>query len=300
MDKKKDANINSLEDKYSLVSKIGSGSFGEVYLSEYKKNKKLCAIKVEERKPSSRIHEEYRIYKKLRKNGVNQGIPLIFEYIETPKYNILVMELLGKSLDELFVENNNLFDLTTVLKLSVEIINLLKLIHDAGFIHRDIKPNNFLVGYKEQNNKLFIMDFGLSKQHTSNNTHINITMDRSLVGTARYASTNVHMGIEPSRRDDLESVGYMLVYFLIGKLPWQGLKTKKRDGEKVSQIELIGETKMCTNINKICYGLPDCFSTFINYCKTLEFEQKPDYTYINKLFHNQINISNIELRYIWE
>ena len=125
-------------------------------------------------------------------------------------------------------------------------------------------------------------------------------MERSLVGTARYASTNVHMGIEPSRRDDLESVGYMLIYFLIGKLPWQGLKSKTRNGTKISQIELIGETKMCTNIDKMCKNIPSSFSKYISYCKSLNFEQTPDYDIIRKIFSDDIAKLNIELKYCWE
>lgn len=284
-----------LSDNFSLIDKIGSGSFGEVYLAQTNSGKHFAA-KVEEKKSASRLIEEYNIYKKLKNNGVTSGIPKIYKFIETPQFNILTMELLGKNLDEIFIEHTKKFNLSTVLKLGLEIITLLEIVHTAGFIHRDIKPNNFLIGHKKKSNFLYIMDFGLSKQFiTSKNRHMDMRTERSLVGTARYASANVHMGIEPSRRDDLESVGYMLMYFLRGSLPWQGLKKKA----KTDQIQLIGETKMCTNIDKLCFGYPKCFSNYIKYCKKLNFEQSPDYDYLRSIFIDTKNELNIDLNYCW-
>ena len=286
-------NIN-LADKYKLINKIGSGSFGEVYLVQDGSNKNYAA-KIEEKKPNSRLKEEYDIYKKLKKNGVSIGIPKIVNYLETPHNNILIMQLLGNSLDGLLEAHGGTFDLGTVLKLGIDIVSLLENIHTAGFIHRDIKPNNFLVGYKKKSDMLYIMDFGLAKQYISQEKHISLRVERSLVGTARYASTNVHMGIEPSRRDDLESVGYMLVYFLKGKLPWQGLKKQKN----VDQIKLIGDTKMFTNLKKLCENIPQCFMEYINYCKKLNFDETPDYTFLKSLFLKVANEKNVVLKYCW-
>ncbi len=139
------------------------------------------------------------------------------------------------------------------------------------------------------------MDFGLAKQYVNQEKHISIRVERSLVGTARYASTNVHMGIEPSRRDDLESVGYMLVYFLKGKLPWQGLKKQKN----VDQIKLIGDTKMFTSLKRLCENIPECFLEYINYCKRLSFDETPDYEYLKSLFMQTANNKNVQLKYCW-
>jgi serine/threonine protein kinase len=287
--------ILHLGDKYKLINKIGSGSFGEVYIAMDKKSKNTYAAKIEEKKKNSRLKEEYNIYKKLKRKGVVNGIPDIIKFIETDKQQIIIMELLGKSLDILLEDNNGKLNLASVLKLGINIVTLLEKIHNAGFIHRDIKPNNFLIGV--DNPDVYIMDFGLSKQYiSSNKKHINMKVERSLVGTARYASINVHMGIEPSRRDDLESVGYMLVYFLKGKLPWQGLKKKKG----TDQIKLIGDTKMYTKLTNLCNDIPPCFIEYIKYCRNLNFDETPDYEYLKDLFNNIAIERNIELMYCWE
>jgi serine/threonine protein kinase len=283
-----------LADKYKFISKIASGSYGEVYLANDINNKNYAA-KIEEKKSCSRLKEEYEIYKKLKQNGMEHGIPKVITFIETPQYNVMIMQLLGKSLDNLFTDNGGMFDIGTILKLAIDIIDLLSSVHSAGFIHRDIKPNNFLVGYGNKKDKLYIMDFGLSKQYVSNKKHIGIRVERSLVGTARYVSINVHMGIEPSRRDDLESVGYMLIYFAKGKLPWQGLKKKKND----DQIKLIGDTKMMTHIKRLCQDIPNCFLEYLQYCRKLNFEETPDYMYLKSLFTKEATERKINLRYCW-
>lgn len=284
-----------IADKYKFINKIASGSFGEVYLAKDKKTNKIYAAKIETKSAKSRLHDEHKIYKNLKEKGFKEGIPKVLNFIETKKQNILIMQLLGKDLDDLHKQYNNKFDIGTVLKLGVDIINLLEKLHKTGYIHRDIKPNNFLTGYETDNNNLYIMDFGLSKQYIINDQHIKIKIERDLVGTARYASINVHLGIEPSRRDDLISVGYMLIYFLQGKLPWQGLKEKKN----VDKIQLIGDTKLHTHVKKLCDGLPSCFINYLEYCKKLDFTDEPDYKYLKSLFLEESVQNNINLQYCW-
>jgi len=142
-----------------------------------------------------------------------------------------------------------------------------------------------------------MMDFGLSKRFKNKEgKHMSCRTGRSLIGTARYASINVHLGLEPSRRDDLISVGYMLVYFLKGKLPWQGLKKDKN----VSHIKKIGNKKMSTSIEDLCYGLPKCFTQYLSYCVKLKFNEDPDYQYLTNLFKNCCLELNITPMYEWK
>jgi serine/threonine protein kinase len=283
-----------LADNYKIIKKIGSGSFGEVYLTEDKTGKHYAA-KIEEKREKQTLKAEYNVYKKVLNNKNINGIPKVYNYIETTGYNILIMELLGKSLENVFEENNRKIDNSTLFKLGIDMLNIIERLHTKGFIHRDIKPNNFLFNYKKPYNTLYLMDFGLSKQYIQNGKHIDIKFDRSLIGTARYASLNIHYGTEPSRRDDLESIGYVLVYLAKGRLPWQGQKADK----KKTQIEKIGEKKLMITTDKLCENLPNCIKTYIDYCKKLEFLQTPDYEYLRKLFYDNANKLNITPEYKW-
>ena len=281
-------------DNYKIVRLIGKGAFGSVYLT-HDKNKNYYASKVESRQESSRLIDEYKIYRYLHKHDVKDGIAKIYSLIQTPKFNMMVMELLGESLDTLFTKSNKKFDLPTVLHLGINIINLLEQVHNAGFIHRDIKPNNFLIGYGDAGDKLYLTDFGLSKNYVRDGRHIDYNTKRNLIGTLRYASINMHMGIEPSRRDDCESVGYMLIYFLKGRLPWQGLKKKKGD----DQVELIGDVKMSTSIESLCNGIHDNFGKYIRTCRNLKFEERPDYGTLRGYFQEIADELDIDPRYQW-
>lgn len=285
-----------LKDSYNIIKCIGKGTFGTVYLTEDKNGNKY-ASKVEQKRESSRLLFEYKIYRTLFKDkkDENIGVPRIISLIQTPTYNILVMELLGKSLDALYNRYNKKFELNTVATLGIDIITLLEHIHKYGFIHRDIKPNNFLIGVNNNRNRVYLTDFGLSRKYNKNGKHIEFCAKKSLIGTLRYASINMHMGIEPSRRDDMESVGYMLVYFLKGTLPWQGLKYDTESGH----IEKIGTIKMTTNLNKLCENIPYNFGEYIKLCRELKFEEAPNYDALRECFMKVMTDNKFEMKYQW-
>jgi serine/threonine protein kinase len=150
-----------------------------------------------------------------------------------------------------------------------------------------------MFGVGDKSKELYILDFGLSKRFYKNKQHIEYKTNKSLVGTARYTSINIHLGIEPSRRDDIESIGYMLVYFLKGELPWQGLKKQKG----VDHLELISEVKLSTSIKNLCEGLPEEFFEYLNYIRKVSFEERPDYKYLKELFINCGKNNNVRLEY---
>jgi len=282
-----------LSDNYIITQKLGSGSFGEVYMAEDRKGGYVAA-KVEDRKKLPRILNEYKIYNYLYKHGFTLGLPKTYEFIQTADYNIMFMQLLGPSLEDKFNESNKIFSLATVLKLADQLISLIEMLHLANFIHRDIKPNNFLIGYNDPT-QVYMMDFGLSKKYIKKGVHIPLRDDRSLIGTARYASINMHLGIEPTRRDDLESIGYMLIYFLKGKLPWQGLKRVKNK----DNLEVIGEIKIRTSLDFLCYGIPDCFKEYLIIVRALAFDETPNYDNLRRIFHRASIALNITPTFDW-
>jgi casein kinase 1 epsilon len=177
-------------------------------------------------------------------------------------------------------------------------ISRIEYIHSKNFIHRDVKPDNFLMGLGKKGNLVYIIDFGLAKKYRDARTHQHIPYreNKNLTGTARYASINTHLGIEQSRRDDLESLGYVLMYFNLGSLPWQGLKA----ATKRQKYERISEKKMSTPIEVLCKGYPSEFSTYLNFCRSLRFDDKPDYSYLRQLFRNLFHRQGFSYDYVFD
>jgi len=265
--------------KFRLGRKIGSGSFGDIYIGTNVQTGEEVAIKLESIKSKHpQLLYESKLYKILA-GGV--GIPNVHWYGVEGDYNVMVIDLLGPSLEDLFSFCNRKFSLKTVLMLADQMINRVEYVHAKNFIHRDIKPDNFLIGLGKKANQVHIIDFGLAKKYRDPKTqqHIPYREGKALTGTARYASVNTHLGIEQSRRDDLEAVGYVLMYFNRGSLPWQGLKANA----KKEKYEKIMEKKMSTPVEMLCKHFPGEFVTYLNYCRSLRFEDRPDYAYLRRL-----------------
>ncbi|CAH3124061.1 unnamed protein product [Porites evermanni] len=282
--------------KYKLLRKIGSGSFGDIYQGINITNCEEVAVKLEHHKARHpQLLYESKLYK-IVQGGI--GIPKIRWFGQEKEYNVLVMDLLGPSLEDLFNFCQRSFTMKTVLMLADQMIGRIEYFHNKNFIHRDIKPDNFLMGTGKNCNKVYIIDFGLAKKYRDSRTkaHISYREDKNLTGTARYASINAHLGIEQSRRDDMESLGYVLMYFTNGQLPWQGLKaaTKKQKYEKIS------EKKMSTPVDVLCKGCHAEFAMYLNYCRGLRFEEAPDYMYLRQLYRILFRTLNHQYDYTFD
>ncbi|KAL7084309.1 hypothetical protein ACP275_14G216800 [Erythranthe tilingii] len=282
--------------KFKLGRKIGSGSFGELYLGVNIQNGEEVAIKLESVKTKyPQLHYESKIYMLLQ-GGL--GIPSLKWFGVESEYNVMVIDLLGPSLEDLFNYCNRKFTLKTVLMLADQLINRVEYTHSKGFLHRDIKPDNFLMGLGRKANQVYIIDYGLAKKYRDLQTHKHIPYreNKNLTGTARYASVNTHLGVEQSRRDDLESLGYVLMYFLRGSLPWQGLKA----GTKKQKYDKISEKKMLTPVEVLCKSCPSEFISYFHYCRSLRFEDKPDYSYLKRLFRDLFSREGYQLDHVFD
>ncbi|KAJ1397847.1 Serine/threonine-protein kinase, active site [Sesbania bispinosa] len=282
--------------KFKLGRKIGSGSFGELYLGVNVQSGEEVAVKLEPVKTRHpQLHYESKLYMLLQ-GGT--GVPHLKWFGVEGDYNVMVIDLLGPSLEDLFNYCNRKFTLKTVLMLADQLINRVEYMHSRGFLHRDIKPDNFLMGLGRKANQVYIIDYGLAKKYRDLQTHRHIPYreNKNLTGTARYASVNTHLGIEQSRRDDLESLGYVLMYFLRGSLPWQGLKA----GTKKQKYDKISETKVSTPIEVLCKSYPSEFVSYFHYCRSLRFEDKPDYSYLKRLFRDLFIREGYQFDYVFD
>ena len=298
--------FKTLFNKYKVDEQIGKGSFGTVFSGKIISTGEPIAIKTEIHSNKHQIDLLESEASKLIALQPFSGIPKIIYYDKVKGYNVLVMELLGESLNTLFHRCNNKFELDTATLLAYDMIQLVEYIHEKKILHRDIKPDNFVMGCGDRDNVLYIVDFGLAKKYINSiGAHIPLKKGKSITGTARYCSVYTHQGLEQGRRDDLESIGYVIMYFLKGNLPWQGVKVKKNE----KHYEKIGFIKMNTKVETLCEGFPNEFQYYFNYIKQLEFTEEPNYNFLQELFlsvlKNYCGITSIrkvnrELIYDWK
>ena len=293
-----------IAENFVLLHLIGQGAFGQIYISYNMRDNIAVSIKKEIKKAQKvpQLKTESKVYQALLNINADdisgakpfnqdevQGVPKFYGVGELQDSYYLIMDFLGPNLLELFEYCGcHKFTISTVCLLALQILNRIENLHKHYYLHRDIKPENFLIGMQEKANIIYLIDFGLSKRYKNPKTHQHIPYreGRSLTGTARYVSINTHLGIEQSRRDDLESIGYVLVYFLKGVLPWQGLK----NGNRYTRIM---EKKLQIPTEILCYGLPEELIFYLNYCKSLRFEDRPDYDYLRGLFIKLLGTCNV-------
>ena len=296
---KLDENEKLLYKNFTIIinRQLGKGGFGQIYLGRNIKENVPIAIKVEENGTRSHLFLEYEILQDIQGD---EGIPKVYKFKQGHKHNYLIMELLGKSIDKLFSECKKNFSYKTIFQIGYQMIQRIEYIHSKGYIHRDIKPGNFVIGKGDKSKIIYIIDFGLSKRYIDKNNkkHIPYKEGKGLTGTARYVSLFTHYGIEQSRRDDIEGIAYNLIYLAKGKLPWQGVKTKN----KKEKHKKIMESKLAYSPEQLCKDLPEEFVNLLKYSRNLEFEENPDYKSIKAMFKEHIvkNGGTMNFEFDWD
>ncbi|KAG5928141.1 hypothetical protein E4U42_001201 [Claviceps africana] len=251
-----------INDRYRVDYKIGEGGFGLVYAGTDTTTDEEVAIKLtHESGEVEALEYEASTYASL---SGSVGIPRMLWYGNECEFQVLVQELLGPTLEDVFNYCYRRFSLKTVLLIADQCIRRIKCIHDKGYVHCDIKPNNLLLGVGRSGNVIYTIDFGIAMDFEESDGRV-IRDDRPLGKATQYATINNHKWLDQSRVDDLESLGYVLLYFAHGSLPWHGLKTN-------------------TPVNDLCKGLPEAFAQYMSYLRCLQPADKPNYAYLLKLF----------------
>ncbi|KAG1902198.1 kinase-like protein [Suillus fuscotomentosus] len=266
-----------VDGRFRLGDILGSGLYGIVYRAQNIINDDDLAIKLEPLINNvSSLEHEYCILKHLEGGA---GIPCTVWFGREATFHALVLDLLGPSLHDLFIMHNRKFSLHTILNFGDQLLSSLEHIHSHNYVHGDIKPQNVLVGRGDLEQTIFIVNFGVAKEYwnTTAQAHMPFRHGGHLTGTPVFASINNHLGVVPGRRDDLESLIYMLIYFLHGSLPWF-----TSDHEKLPTSSILAR-KVDTTIEDLCLGIPPEITTMLIYSCNLAFSEDPDYNYLRSL-----------------
>jgi serine/threonine protein kinase len=264
-----------IANKYAILEKLSEGSFGTIVKGKNVRTHEFVAIKMElKTAEQNSLKNEARVYNYL---GKQNGFPQLKWFGTNEKYNYLVINLLGSSLTQCIKKYTRL-SLKTTIKMGIQIIVLIRCLHDKLMVHRDIKPDNFLFGLDKYTNKLHLIDLGFCKRYDYDGKHMAETRINTLVGTANFVSLNVHKGLEPSRRDDVESCIYVMLYMITGKLEWLNGTTNRHIFELKRDIVYKDKDKDY---------VPAFIKSLLTYIRELKFDERPNYDHI-------INILDLE------
>ena len=270
-----------IANKYEIISKLGEGSFGKVFKGRHIRSNEEFAIKIQHKEVTEVLKHEAKIYKYLQ--GIC-GVPFIRNYGTDMGFNYLIIDYINISLDKIIITHEN------TIKYFIDSINIIENIHSKGVLHRDIKPDNFMIKENNGVSKLYIIDFGLAKIFLSNKKHIEERNDRKLVGTVKYASINLHNGIEPSRRDDMESLCYTFISIYKKSLLWDDdiEEYYKKSIDKREDISYLHNKILEKKLISLewLYDIPGEFITILLYLRRLKFSERPNYKYLRGLLEN--------------
>lgn len=276
-------------DRYRIVSSIGSGAFGKVYKCYDTKHSRIIALKTgDTSKPRSqqRMEQEYQVYMKLQ--GA-PGIPKLYTIHRSNQIWYLSMECMGINLMKLWKLCNQSFSEKTVIMIGIQMLFRLQTIHERGIIHRDIKPDNFVMGRNSQSHCLYMLDFGLS-------SNVNEPQSPVFTGSLRYASRNNHKGLTYTKMDDLESMLYILIYFYSGSLPWQFQDMEKENIRSLQ--EQIGQYKETITVETLCKSCPRWLQVMAKHI--LHPNQNPDYVLYKKLMQERLKELKETFDYVYD
>jgi serine/threonine protein kinase len=279
--------IRATVGKYRIFreKKLGKGSFGEIYLGQNTQDGELVAIKVEKIRKGrdGMLQTEYKVMKHLSAASPTDPHLDALLFSSDGKTNYLVMNLLGENLEVLRKKNGGSFSLKTTLMISDQILRRLKSYHSANLIHRDIKPDNFMLDYKYPHKTLYLIDFGFAKEYRRDGVHIEEREETMDIGTPRYMSVNAHRCRSQSRRDDLISALYTILYLYAGSLPWQDC----------TDVETLKENLEIKDPNSFLRG-------FKEYCYELEFSEDIDYDYLLEMLRKSMQEEGWTVDYLWD
>jgi serine/threonine protein kinase len=276
-----------VDGRFEIEQKLGSGCFGQVYKAKEVSTGNIVAVKFSGQDDKDGLITEAEVLRRVGQPP-SQGYASLYAIISKGPIACLVVEMLGKSLQDCMDDvGKNKVDAISAALCGQQILLRIELLHSKGIVHRDIKPENFLVGVGKKAHHVYIIDFGLSTEYYKQAQHVTQGRKEQMTGTARYTSINAMKGVTQSRRDDLEAIGHMLLYFVRGRLPWSGLEAPT----DVEKFRRICETKESIPLDTLCEGHPDEFKQYLQYTRALEFTQKPDYGMLRGLMQKVRNNS---------